>query len=34
MLISNFAVFRSFEKLEIDTRMRLQNVERFKQIAQ
>ena len=33
MLISGFAIFRSFEKLKIDIRMRLQNVERFKQIA-
>ena len=34
MLISDFAAFRSFEKLDIDTRMRSQNVERFKRIAQ
>ena len=34
MLISNFATFRSFEKLDVDTRMRSQNAERFKQITQ
>ena len=34
MLISSFATFRSFEKLDVDTRMRSQNVERFKRIAQ
>ena len=34
MLISDFATFRSFEKLDVDTRMRSQSVERFKQIIQ
>ena len=34
MLISDFATFRSFEKLNVDARMRSQNVKRFKQIAQ
>ena len=34
MLISNFATFRSFEKFEMDIRMRLQSAERLKQIAQ
>ena len=34
MLISSFATFRSFKEFEIDTRMRLQSVERFKRIAQ
>ena len=34
MLILGFAAFRSFEELEIDIRMRSQNAERFKQIAQ
>ena len=34
MLISDFAAFRSFEKLDVDIRMRSQNVERFKRIAQ
>ena len=34
MLISNFAAFRSSEKFKIDTRMRSQNAERFKRIAQ
>ena len=34
MLISNFATFQSSEKLDVDTRMRSQNVEQFKQIAQ
>ena len=34
MLILNFATFRSFEKFNVDIRMRSQNVERFKRIAQ
>ena len=34
MLISGFATFRSFEKLDVDIRMRSQSVERFKWIAQ
>ena len=34
MLISKFAAFRSSEELKIDIRMRSQNVERFKRIAQ
>ena len=34
MLILDFATFRSFEKSDVDTRMRSQNVEQFKQIAQ
>ena len=34
MLISGFATFRSFEKFDVDTRMRSQNVERFKRIVQ
>ena len=34
MLISDFTTFRSFKKLEIDIRMRSQNAERFKRIAQ
>ena len=33
MLISDFVAFRSFEKFKVDTRMRSQNVERFKQIV-
>ena len=34
MLISGFATFRSFEKFDVDTRMRSQSIERFKQIVQ
>ena len=34
MLILNFATFRSFEEFEIDTRIRMQNIERFKRIVQ
>ena len=34
MLISGFVAFRSFEKLDVDTRMRLQSAERFKWIVQ
>ena len=34
MLISDFATFRSFEKLDVDIRMRSHNAERFKQIIQ
>ena len=34
ILISDFATFRSSEKLNVNTRMRSQNVERFKRIAQ
>ena len=34
MLILDFAIFRSSEKFDVDIRMRLQNVERFKRIAQ
>ena len=34
MLISDFAIFRLFEKLDVDTRMRSQSAERFKQIVQ
>ena len=34
MLTSDFAAFRSSEELDVDTRMRSQNAERFKQIAQ
>ena len=34
ILISGFAAFRSFEKLDADIRMRSQSVERFKRIAQ
>ena len=34
MLISGFAIFRSSEKFNVDTRMRSQNAERFKQIVQ
>ena len=34
MLISDFATFRSSEKLDVNTCMRSQNAERFKQIAQ
>ena len=34
MLISGFATFRSFEKLNVDIRMRSQSVERFKRIVQ
>ena len=34
MLISNFAIVRSFEKFDVNTRMRSQNVERFKRITQ
>ena len=34
MLISDFATFRSFKKLDVDIRMRSQSVERFKRIAQ
>ena len=33
ILISNFAIFRSFEKLDVDIRMRSQSVERFKRIV-
>ena len=33
MLISDFAIFRSFEKFDIDIRMRSQSVERFKRIV-
>ena len=34
MLISGFTTFRSFEKFDVDTRMRSQSVERFKRIVQ
>ena len=34
ILISGFATFRLFKELDVDIRMRSQNVERFKQIAQ
>ena len=34
MLISDFATFRSSEKLDVDTRMRSQSAERFKRIVQ
>ena len=34
MLISGFATFRSFEKFNVDIRMRSQNAEQFKRIAQ
>ena len=34
ILISNFAIFRSFKNFDVDIRMRSQNVERFKLIAQ
>ena len=34
MLISDFATFRSFEKFDVDTRMRSQSAERFKRIIQ
>ena len=34
ILISSFAAFRSFKKLDVDTRMRSQSAERFKRIAQ
>ena len=34
MLISDFAAFRSFEKLDVDIRMRSQSAERLKQIVQ
>ena len=34
ILISDFATFRSSEKFDINTRMRSQSAERFKQIAQ
>ena len=34
MLISDFAIFRSFEKFDIDIRMRSQSAERFKRIIQ
>ena len=34
MLISDFATFRSSEKFNVDIRMRSQNAERFKRIAQ
>ena len=34
MLISDFATFRSFEELDVDTRMRLQSAERSKRITQ
>ena len=34
MLISDFATFRLFKKLDVDIRMRSQNVERLKRIAQ
>ena len=30
MLLSDFATFRSFEKFKTDTRMRSQNIDRFK----
>ena len=33
ILISDFTAFRLFEKFEIDTRIRSQSIERFKQIA-
>ena len=33
MLISDFAIFRSFEKLDVNTRMRSQSAERFKRIV-
>ena len=34
ILISDFATFQSFEKLDVDIRMRSQSIERFKRIAQ
>ena len=34
ILISDFATFRSFKKLDVDTRMRSQSAERFKRIVQ
>ena len=34
MLILDFATFRLSEKFNVDTRIRSQNVERFKRIAQ
>ena len=34
VLTSDFAAFRSFEKLDVDTRMRSQSAGRFKRIAQ
>ena len=34
MLISGFATFRLFEKLDVDIRMRSQSAERFKRIVQ
>ena len=34
ILISDFATFRSFEKLNVDIRMRSQSVEQFKRITQ
>ena len=34
MLISDFAIFRLFEKLDVDTRMRSQSAKRFKRIVQ
>ena len=34
MLFSDFAIFRSFKKFDVDVRMRSQSVERFKRIAQ
>ena len=34
MLISDLAIFRSFEKLNVDIRMRSQSAERFKRIVQ
>ena len=34
MLILNFVTFWSFEKFNVDTRMRSQNIERFKRIVQ
>ena len=34
MLILSFVAFRSFEKLDVDTRMRSQSAERFKRIIQ
>ena len=34
MLISGFATFRLFEKLDVEIHIRSQSVERFKRIAQ
>ena len=34
MLISDFAAFRSFKKLDVDIRTRSQSVERFNRITQ